>query len=241
MREEFMTSSQERKGEGFRLVSAQEQAAQLKQCLPKSWTDVSAKHFPLFLTFRSLLELLDASLGPESFFRANPPSKVVFYEDFAEQIWPSLNGKLKKNYKPLTVFAEIMTHIKGSIDAMKSPGGRLSSEKYLSLAKRRAYLFDEQQRAEIYELFIQYESLKASRGLWDSADAICHMFEHWAPKKGVLFDSLGVDRIYVDEVQDLMEAEIVYLKFLCPDHQTGFIFAGRWNDPSRGVFLSVFL
>lgn len=219
-------------GEESLLVSAHDQAALLKSKLPKSWTELKQDNFPLFITYNTLLDLLDCSLGPRSFFKArggeegSNNGKMVTFEIFERDFWASFNSTRRSHFQALPVYREIMTYIKGSYAAMNSKGGRLSKEDYCKMGSVRAFAtkFDKDKRHQLYELFLHYEEIKKTKGLWDMGDYLSHVFENL---KGAADLRPMIDRIYVDEVQDLMEAQIGLLaKHVCKDHQNGYLLAG---------------
>ena len=196
--------------------------------LPGAFTALQAHHFPLFLTMTRLLELLDAVL-PVHFFTGRSELDKVGFAEFAASFWPRMAEALRHRLQPLVVYGEIVTFIKGGSAAVRTPGtGRLSRERYCALAQGRRSTLNEEERGHVYTMFERYEQLKAERGQWDQCDAVSHVYQYLEQMPARGREALAkLARVYVDEVQDLTEAEITLLRFLCPDVDRGFVLAGK--------------
>ena len=59
-----------------------------------------------------------------------------------------------------TGLQEICSFLKGSAEAMDSPGGRLILQGYLDVGRKRAPNFDADTRCEVYPIFERYEREK---------------------------------------------------------------------------------
>eukprot|EP00899_Mesostigma_viride_P002454 jgi/Mesvir1/12209/Mv00438-RA.1 len=150
----------------------------------------------------------------------------VTFELFAAHYWPHLNQQLTRRLEAAAVWMEIHTHIKGSVDALHDPKGRLSRDQYVALARRRVSTLDEPQREDVYSLFLSYEAMKRERGQHDVADVVFYVHSRFARGEANVPRSSLMHFVYVDEVQDLCPAQIALLRFVCANVETGFVFAG---------------
>ena len=74
---------------------------------------------------------------------------------------------------------EICSFLKGSSEAMDSPGGRLTLQGYLDVGRKRAPNFSADTRREVYPIFERYEreKLRLNRQAFSLTLAQClHMF-----------------------------------------------------------------
>lgn len=60
----------------------------------------------------------------------------------------------------ITGMQEICSFLKGSAEAMDSPGGKLSLQGYLDVGRKRAPNFNADTRREVYPIFERYEREK---------------------------------------------------------------------------------
>ena len=158
----------------------------------------------------------------------------VEFDRFAWTYWPHFDMKLTKNLDPSMVYTEIMSHIKGSVEALRSPHGRLTRESYVAMAGRRSSLYTEQQRDNIYSLFLKYEKQKRETYEYDVADLVTHLYLELQKSGGFLGEKMHF--LYVDEVQDFTQAQIALFKFICSNLEQGFVFAGDTAQTiARGV------
>jgi len=195
-----------------------------------SFANSEPKDFPMIVTYMKFLRLLDATLDTP-FFGGGIPScsleerREVDLVRFANSYYPFFSTEAKKIGDAALYFTEIMSHIKGSILSL-APGcrGRLSLEQYLALADGRGSNLDATQREVIYKMFLKYKSMKDSDHPldYDIADAVYHVYSALASSgyRGPMMNTVSVD-----EVQDLLPAQIALFKFVCTDVR-GFVFAG---------------
>uniref|UniRef100_A0A1I8F486 UvrD-like helicase ATP-binding domain-containing protein n=1 Tax=Macrostomum lignano TaxID=282301 RepID=A0A1I8F486_9PLAT len=73
-----------------------------------------------------------------------------------EFLWEKLPSKLRSGLQPSLVWTELVSFIKGSVEALNSPGGFLSLAKYRELGKKRAPEFADS-RERVYRLFEEYQ------------------------------------------------------------------------------------
>ncbi|XP_058076276.1 uncharacterized protein LOC131224859 [Magnolia sinica] len=103
-----------------------------------SFIDIPHRHYPLIITFHKFLMMLDGTMS-NSYFNKFPSvrelsmdargvskspalqafirSKEVTYERFVATYWPHVNAQLTKKLDPSTVFTQIISHIKGGLEA----------------------------------------------------------------------------------------------------------------------------
>ena len=179
----------------------------------------------LFQTFEELVHDLDTSLpclkgNDRSFI----PSQRLDFQRFNQDFYNAHSSKShaskeKKKVSALILWTVIRTFIKGSIEAYQNPEGNLSRDIFVAVDKLgknrcrvpadlREYIFDE---------YLKYEEYKSKRGLWDDSDRIRHLLSRLNECKSnnpTVFDGLRRSRIYVDEVQDYTQMEILLFFFL---------------------------
>lgn len=160
-----------------------EDAAQFKD-IPNSFLDLPFESYPLVITFHKFLMMLDGTLGTSYFERFHHVKKhtdsqirslrlftqEVDYDRFRSLYWPHLNMQLTKKLDSYRVFTEITSHIKGGLQAMEVGDGKLSREDYVQLSKGRGSTLSMRKREKIYDIFQNYERMKAENGEFDLAD-----------------------------------------------------------------------
>jgi hypothetical protein len=142
---------------------------------------------------------------------------------------------------PLVVWTNIRSFIKGSMEALGSEGGYLSKEEFLALGKKR-YRLSEDQRETIYNIFERYRDFMDANELWDENDRIVALLRRLKLARGANFDLLHnsskswakFDKVYVDEVQDYTQVEI--LLFFALGGAGNLFLAG---DPAQNVVRGV--
>jgi ATP-dependent exoDNAse (exonuclease V) beta subunit len=127
-----------------------------------------------------------------------------------------MNQELRKGVSAALVFAEVMGVIKGSVEALVSPAGHLSEQAYLALAQQRTSSLTVLQRQQVYSLYLQYERYKRQAWQYDHMDRVLYVYRQLAAADAAgepLVDRCQeVDRVYVDEVQDLSMAQLYLLR-----------------------------
>ncbi|CAI0556029.1 unnamed protein product [Linum tenue] len=226
----------------------------LSSDFPDSFVDIPSSFFPLVLTFKKFLLMLDCTMGV-SFFdrfpeaRACQPEKrknsksltlqtfirtrEVNYEKFSSSYWPYMNVKLTKRVEPFLCFTEITSHIKGGLLALEAAGGHLSREDYLSHSERRLSYLTEQERCRIYDIYLEYEKSKVKNGEFDLADFVSDIHVRLRVEG---YNFAEMDFVYIDEIQDLTMKQIAVFKHVCRNYEEGFLFAGDTAQAiSKGV------
>ncbi|KDR68695.1 hypothetical protein GALMADRAFT_146049 [Galerina marginata CBS 339.88] len=210
--------------------------------LPRRFSELDDKHFPLFITVDRLYALIEADLdcgpgnhelnnmlqtqssvlSPQSASPRGTRGKLVTFDRFLGEYWPHFTqSSLKKKLSPSSVFSEIMGVIKGSLGTLTSADGYLDRQKYEALSFRTQPAFANH-RSEIYNIFESYQKIKNSLGDFDASDRTRDVFRSLTKKTlaGQKFDHL-----YVDEAQDNLLVDALVLRMLCrnPD---GLFWAG---------------
>ncbi|RXW22210.1 hypothetical protein EST38_g3633 [Candolleomyces aberdarensis] len=192
-----------------------------KAGLPKKFSLLKDEHFPLFLTFDRLCQLLEGDTENAEGITVNGKRQLVTYNIFLEQYWPHFPQDLTKNLDPALVFNEILGVIKGSEKSLSHVTGYLDLGAYRDLSHRTQHLFANH-RHRIYSLFRAYMDRKRKRGEFDSADRTHRILK--------AFDAAGVpgtkiDYLYVDEAQDNLLIDARLLRLLCRN-PNGLFWAG---------------
>ncbi|SJL03091.1 uncharacterized protein ARMOST_06437 [Armillaria ostoyae] len=196
--------------------------------LPCKYSELEPKHFPLFITYDGLCEMLEADVGAQMSTTTSPISShhneshmgVITFESFCESYWPHFPASLVKGLDPAFVFSEIIGVIKGSTETLREENRHLNKATYLDLfTKRQQSSTFADQRYKVYKLFELYMRRKKLRGEYDAGDRILKYFtEHGTPHQ-------GLDHLYVDEVQDHMLIDAMVLRALC-SNANGLLWAG---------------
>ena len=213
--------------------------------IPDCFEGLPSKLYPLVITFQKFLMMLDGTVGT-SFFNRFPEArdhsngrtrrttasitlatfirmKEVNFDKFNLSCWPHFNEKFTKNLKPSTVFTGIMSHIKGGLKALDFHDGKLSREEYILLSERQVSNLSEQERENIYDIFLQYEKKKKVNGDYDLADLVADLHRRLRDEN---YEAINFDFVYIDEVQDLSMGQIALFKYVCRNVNNGFVFSG---------------
>nr|XP_043619908.1 uncharacterized protein LOC122591722 [Erigeron canadensis] len=222
--------------------------------IPDTFTNIPVKDYPLVITFHKFLLMLDGTLGNSFFgrflkkredFHLNLLGsrsvalqtfirlREVTFDRFCSLYWPHFDSSLTKKLDPSRVFTEIISHIKGGLQAGECSDGKLNFEGYSLLAKCRSSILTKQKRKTVYNLFQAYEKMKTERGEFDLGDLVNDL--HHRLKSGH-YEGDKMDFVYIDEVQDLSMRQISLFKYICPNVDEGFLFAGDTAQTiARGV------
>ena len=254
---------------------------------PNTLQEIIPHAYPLFLTFRDWLELLDTSLEDDDyFFTRNPDGSLAVEiidmdynynksiealvmldesssedEDeatdglkqplvthiqklrkvnanyFIEVMWPAISKEMRVSHsgkfqiKPILVWMEIKSFIKGSSQSLKSPNGYLSLTEYQNFGKKMAPNFA-YNRTTAYELFTRYESIKKRSGFYDDCDLVFNLFQRLSRIDDV---NWCVHQFYIDEVQDFTQAELTLLLHCCRWPNGLFLTGDTAQSIMRGV------
>eukprot|EP00929_Paragymnodinium_shiwhaense_P085414 TRINITY_DN4581_c0_g1_i1.p1 TRINITY_DN4581_c0_g1~~TRINITY_DN4581_c0_g1_i1.p1 ORF type:complete len:2414 (+),score=560.66 TRINITY_DN4581_c0_g1_i1:50-7291(+) len=216
----------------------------------------NAKEFPLFLTYRKLLIMIDGCTR-QPFFPRRPggaldTSKVqmavdtldplssvkskgmveVDFNVFRKRFWPKLQAKVPHNCDPSLVWREFQSHIKGSCQVLNTAAGHLSLQDYCDMATKVSSGFDGC-REQIYNAFKAYEEQRKDSLMWDRMDACFHVVK---TLKSDNYRGPPIHSIAVDEVQDLSQLELSLFFHVCPRPFDGLFMTG---DTSQTVSRAV--
>ncbi|CAL8090382.1 unnamed protein product [Prunus armeniaca] len=227
--------------------------AQFKD-IKDSFHDIPPNSYPLVITFHKFLMMLDGTLGNSYFERFLDATKLthgrlqssrsvalqtfirtkeVKYERFSSSYWPHFNIQLTKKLDASRVFTEIISHIKGGLEAMEAGDGKLNREDYVRLSESRGSNLSKQKREAIYDIFQAYEKMKMKNGEFDLADFVIDLHHRLRHEK---YGGDQMDFVYIDEVQDLTLSQIALFKHMCINIKEGFIFSGDTAQTiARGI------
>ncbi|XP_009953660.1 PREDICTED: TPR and ankyrin repeat-containing protein 1, partial [Leptosomus discolor] len=241
--------------------------------------DIKDENFPLFVTSKQLLLLLDASM-PDPFFprnedgslkriivgwspqeglvvpnwqdedeegsvgaecgddegaadacsRESDPRTFVTYDVFANEIWPKMI-KGKSLYNPALVWKEIKSFLKGSFEALRCFGGKLTEEQYKKLGRKRSPNFTED-RSEIYHLFCLYQQIRSQRGYFDEEDLLYNLSQRLSKLRELPW---SIHEFYGDEIQDFTQAELALLMKCINDPNAMFLTGDTAQSIMKGV------
>ncbi|KIY69309.1 hypothetical protein CYLTODRAFT_489012 [Cylindrobasidium torrendii FP15055 ss-10] len=187
--------------------------------LPTKYSELEDRHFPLFLTYDKLCQLLEGDMDNIQATKRN----MVTFEHFVSHFWGSFPQGTKKLLDAPLVYNEIIGIIKGSEEATQESQGYLSKKLYERTTARRGLLGE--RSSEVYQLFKNYNSKKNFEGSYDVADRTQEILRYL--EKRDVPGGKRVDYIYVDEVQDnlLIDTKGELLRTLCVNPQ-GLFWAG---------------
>ncbi|KAF9608114.1 hypothetical protein IFM89_006041 [Coptis chinensis] len=167
--------------------------------IPDSFTNMPQRHFPIVVSLRKFLLMLDGSLS-RSFFNRFKDLKVIFdgqrstmthaqqqiilgkevrFERFLTSYWPSFKAKYTRKLDPLLVYTQIISFIKGGCRlGVADPNEKMSEEDYIKLSNN--LVIDIQRR-------LRFEG----------------------------YGGPMMDFVYIDEVQDFTLNQLSLLKYIC--------------------------
>ena len=153
----------------------------------------------------------------KSFF----PSHRIDFQRFKQEFHGTQSSTLpkEKQVSALILWTVIRTFINGSIEAFQSPDGILPRDDFVTVEKlgKNRCRVPAELRASLYDEFLKYEEYKSKLGLWDDTDRIHHILTRLDKCKKTdpaVFDGLRKSKVYVDEVQDYTQIEILLFFYL---------------------------
>ncbi|CAE6504601.1 unnamed protein product, partial [Rhizoctonia solani] len=183
--------------------------------LPRCFGDLNDSHFPLFVSFDKLCELLEgdmlAATGEYALaFAGIRTRSIISFSDFKHKYWPRFDTTLTHNLDPALVFSEILGVIKGYSQNM-------TKNDYLwRLGPRRSPLLTDV-RHKVYAIYEAYTGLCRRNREIDSADRTQKILSGYrVPPES------QVDHIFVDEVQDHLMSEVYLIQSLCSNPDGGY-------------------
>ena len=168
-----------------------------------------------FSTFDDLLSTLSNQLPKVTNIRDTYQNfNYISFDRFKAEVYGGGKGLID----PLLVWTCIKSYIKGSIEAVTDMKSNkiLEKEKFLLLGSRRCRLTQEQ-RIEVYSIYERYEQYMTNSFLWDDCDRIVSLLKRLEVCKNAnrdQYESLRYSKIYIDEVQDYTQAEILLFFYL---------------------------
>ncbi|KAF6765917.1 hypothetical protein DFP72DRAFT_996790 [Ephemerocybe angulata] len=196
-----------------------------KAGLPEKFSLLQDEHFPLFLTFERLSQLLENDIKDSSYTQVQPDTDrkggMVTYEVFFEKYWPHFPQDLTKNLDPALVYSELLGVIEGSEQSLSHEMRYLDQETYRNLSHRVQHVFAKQ-RDRVYALFLAYLKRKRQNGDFDTADRT-HRILKGFETSGV--PGTKIDYLYVDEAQDNLLIDAMLLRSMCRN-PNGLFWAG---------------
>ena len=185
-------------------------------------TELEASSFPVVITFKDLIVLVNNTLTNPFLPLQKKNAKEIDYFQFVSIYYPRFSEELRTIVESDTIYTEIMSHIKGSLDSVMNRGP-LSLKQYLDLADSRQSKVDRYTREIIYDAYLRYEKMKEEKEAFDIEDVVGYLNEQFIQNK---YNGVKFTDISIDEVQDLSPSQICLFKYLCECVSSGFIFAG---------------
>ena len=183
-----------------------------------------------FLTYGRLLNDIESTLGQTRNFN---PSQRIDFGRFKRDFHNCSSSN--ENISALISWTVIRTFLKGSVEAFQSPGGILPRDEFVEverLGKNRCRIPAEL-REQIYDEFLQYQKYLEDQQLWDDCDRVRHLLlciNRAKKEDPEAFDQVKRSKVYVDEVQDYTQLEILLFFYLSGPN--GLFLAG---DPAQSV------
>jgi hypothetical protein len=141
-------------------------------------------------------------------------STQITFDLFQQYFWPKMVARtdLSEGLKDIVVWTEIVSHLKGSLEALHSKDGTLSLEKYQAFGAKRSRLDKGDERERVYSLFenIYMPMFKQKHSvlgsMFDMGDLTHHLWKRI--QAADLKDMTSIHQVYIDEVQDYTQAEL---------------------------------
>jgi len=168
-----------------------------------------------FKTFSEELNILEAKLPTLEYVRSRfPRENKMDFRRFKTDLFKGDEG-----IDALIIWTNIRSFIKGSIEATVNQNRILTQEQYLSsevIGKKRCRLSTEK-REVVYDIFLRYQNYMESNDLWDDCDRINALITRLLQSRTSqpdIFEEVRCSKIYVDEVQDYIQSELLLFFYL---------------------------
>ena len=139
------------------------------------------------------------------------PRRRVGFPRFRDDLWPRAATKGGGLGDALTAWTQIRSFLKGSAEAVVK-GAALDEAEFLAEAfNNRTRLRSADDRRDACRIRARYDRELADRGLWDDAGRARAVAARLLADRG----ARAFDRVYVDEVQDSTQAELMVLALAC--------------------------
>jgi superfamily I DNA/RNA helicase len=159
--------------------------------------------------------------------------KTNFMEDYVLK-HSILKKKKDLLVDPLIVWTQIRSFIKGSAECIRD-GKYLDFEQYMEFDIDRCRL-DNDNRQRVYVIFGWYQEYLEINGFWDDCDRVFDVLCRSEMDGNLSFaetdEKEAYDQVYVDEIQDSTQAEIVLFFLVSGLKYTNVFLAG---DPAQSV------
>ena len=168
-----------------------------------------------FSTFDDLLSTLSNQLPKVTNIRDTYQNfNYMSFDRFKAEVYCGDKGSID----PLLVWTCIKSYIKGSIEAVikNITKKALGKDEFMSLGSKCCRLTQEQ-RLEVYSIYERYEQYMSESNLWDDCNHIVSLLERLEVYKNTnrdQYERLRYSKIYIDEVQDYTQAEILLFFYL---------------------------
>ncbi|KAJ6573853.1 hypothetical protein DFH09DRAFT_1311930 [Mycena vulgaris] len=179
--------------------------------LPRRYSDLQNKHFPLFVTFDRLCAMLEKDMEDDPSSGLATLSKNTTADRAMRPV------KLTSGYD-----SEFMGVIMGSEETLTAETSYLDRDAYLNLSERAQSTFSDQ-RQRIYSLFESYLNQKRLLNDSDPADRTHAILRYFEQRGGV--PGRKMDYLYVDETQDNLLIDTLLLRSIC-HNPNGLFWAG---------------
>lgn len=213
-----------------------------------NFVQCSTSDFPMIITFSKFLKMLDNSLSvsfdstksdpmddeegdddedmDDTAEETYPVAKAncrheVDYDRFVNHYFPRFDSHIAFDVDQ--IYIEIMSFIKGSLQALHTKRGYLSLSQYLHLSEGRNSTLTIEQREVVYQAFEKYEKIKNT--YYRDFDMLDVVFFVYSSLSKTPYAGIPMTSVYIDEVQDLTPAQLALFQFVCPNLK-GFVFAG---------------
>jgi hypothetical protein len=185
-----------------------------------------------FTTFDKLVANIEASLSQIISHQRLQRGRHVDFSRFRNEFFSPRYPQ--EDASALIAWKAIRTFIKGSIEAFQQTGAVLSRESFAELGKNRCKV-PLHLRDSLYDIFMQYQQWTSEQHVWDDCDRIFALLKGIEEIKKshsqVFEEEVKKMRVYVDEVQDYTQIEI--LLFFYISGGPGALFLA--GDPAQSV------
>lgn len=161
---------------------------------------------------------------------------LKFYE-FRDNFYGTLTAQSKRyrdsrgveiQMNALTAWTQIYSFIKGSVESVMA-GRPLTREQYtdLNLIGKGRCKLDNEARNCAYTIFEKYQSwISSLHNRWDAQDLVIEVYQRLKMFLANGHEEALYNRVYVDEVQDMTQAELAVLILCTRTNKDALFFAG---------------
>jgi hypothetical protein len=166
--------------------------------------------------------------------------KLVDYDYFWQRVYPDICSRAERQlFRPALLWTEFLSHIKGSREAIVNVAGYISKEEYLDFGLKRSSVKSQSDREKVYVIFEKYRLFcKRRPALFDEADLARNLYARRVEQvhQGAgQFQPWSIHQVFVDEVQDFLESELIVTISCCDDPRALFLTGDTAQSIARGV------